>query len=547
MSQQDQLTAELQEKEQRYRESCWAWFCEQVITIDEATQRLRPWPADKEYLRELIEDILPCEKLVMIPKSRRLLITWLISGWVTWVARYHSANAIYWQNIEAGRAAYTLDRRSWHIEQYLADRDLRRREGHGVKVHRTHEGHAGRITYQHADDNGDPQPDSYIAAVPEGADVLRTFTPSIVVMDEVEHHRRAVEAMEALLPLLEEDKPVRAVLIGTSNGPLGLMAQYCSDIGFTVWRDNIRQRGVVVPRLRHDTGAAICPVHYSLDPSITTDWVDRQRRLYRDATSWGKEMEINMSSVSGNPVAASYTRLGNTLEHLHYMPALPIRLACDFNVDPMAWLICQYDKPYLYVIDEIFLEPGSVPTACDEVIDRYASPSGDKPVLWIYGDTAGHARQQGDKDNLSHYERMQLRLERHFRIQLKVPRRAPGVQAGIDAMNEMLCNKDGAVRLVVDRTACPELVLDLQLVVYDRDGKSIKKVTTPEHPYRKRTHLLDALRAICVREFPVGTAHKDDEKKKPKKKRPRKLIAEMPWSRTAQQWEDVRTSHRDKM
>jgi len=49
----------LGEADQRYATSVTDWLAEQVWTIDEASAEVRPWPAEKAYLTELLDQSRP--------------------------------------------------------------------------------------------------------------------------------------------------------------------------------------------------------------------------------------------------------------------------------------------------------------------------------------------------------------------------------------------------------------------------------------------------------------------------------------------------------
>lgn len=209
-------------KDREYADSCWLWACEQVRTVDEATQSVRPWPQDKLYLQELF-DIYETEQLIALPKSRRLMVSWSVALWATWRARFHPYNAIYVQSDKEEKSAYLIDQRCKFIEDNLA-------EPWGIRPYkpiRTKDGMVGRMTYTDTS--------SYIVGVAQGADKIRSFTASALIMDECEFQDEAHAALTAALALVEESKSVKLILISTSNGPGGVLAELCKDVGFVKW------------------------------------------------------------------------------------------------------------------------------------------------------------------------------------------------------------------------------------------------------------------------------------------------------------------------
>lgn len=199
-----------------YGNDPWAWLTEQVITRDEATQAQTPWPKDKQYLRELLS-ALDREQMLAIPKSRRMMVTWLVAAWVTWRVRYRPNNEVYWQSATETVAAEAVNGRCAFIEDNLRTPFLRRKYA-GL---RTQGGLIGRMRYD--------QTGSGITAIAEGGDKIRSRTPSILVMDECEFQPEAPMALTAAMATVE--KSAKLVLISSSNGPRGVLAEICREVG----------------------------------------------------------------------------------------------------------------------------------------------------------------------------------------------------------------------------------------------------------------------------------------------------------------------------
>lgn len=209
----------LSELDNLYREDPWLWMTSEVFTIDEATQSKRPWP-DKPYLEDLISALQSETKLV-IPKSRRMMVSWTMAAWSIFKARYFPGNAIFYQSETENKSAYIVDKRCCYIENNLREPKLRRKY-HSIK---TNAGLVGRVTYD--------QTDSYIWAIPQGDSVIRTYTFSLLVCDESDFQPEGVAALDAALSIAEEGKSNQIVLLTTSNGPTGVCAEICRGAGFS--------------------------------------------------------------------------------------------------------------------------------------------------------------------------------------------------------------------------------------------------------------------------------------------------------------------------
>jgi hypothetical protein len=189
-----------------------------MFTVDEASQQKLPFP-DKAYLDDIISALRTTQKLC-IPKSRRMLMSWTMAGWATYNARFFPNHAIFIQSETENKAAYITDKRCKYIEENLREPLLRK----PFKTIRTNEGLVGRIVYN---DTG-----SYIWAVPQGADVIRTYTFSILILDESEFQAEGEAALSASLSIVEEGKSNQIILLSSSNGPVGPLASICRGAGF---------------------------------------------------------------------------------------------------------------------------------------------------------------------------------------------------------------------------------------------------------------------------------------------------------------------------
>ena len=206
----------------RYKANPADFLLEQCLTRDENSRQIRRWK-DADYVRDVI-DILTELRMVGFPKTRRMFATWAVAGWTVHQTRYFPATASFWQSENEDKSAYAVDQRCLFIERNLRNPLLRRK----VATIRTSKGMIGRMTYRHE------QPDeSYIWALPREDSTGRTYTPSIWVLDEIEHMKHPWATFETALPFTE--KQGRLILIGTSNGPGGVLAALAKEAGFIRW------------------------------------------------------------------------------------------------------------------------------------------------------------------------------------------------------------------------------------------------------------------------------------------------------------------------
>ena len=210
--------AAIELQNRKYADDPWLWATQQVRTQDEASQELRRFPFDKVYLKDLFW-ILENKNMIVVPKSRRMFVSWAMATWVTWRIWYHKYNAIFWQSLQESKAAYVVNDRIKFIEDNLEP--VWRKEYEATK---TKTGLVGKLTYK---DTG-----SFVLAIPQGDDTIRSYTPSVLIMDESEHQPEGPAAIKAALSTVE--KNAKIILVGTSDGPGHPIADICAHehVGF---------------------------------------------------------------------------------------------------------------------------------------------------------------------------------------------------------------------------------------------------------------------------------------------------------------------------
>lgn len=164
----------------------------------------------------------------------------------------------------------------------------------------------------------------------------------------------------------------------------------------------------------------------------------------------------------------------NIIQH-EYIKELPIIVACDFNYDPMAWVLIQNVKGVDYVFDEIYKQDTDTEETVQELLSKYGHVK-----YKIYGDYSGTFRSS--KTLSTDYSIIQSYLPRAEVITKPNP---PIIQR-VKAVNWRLCSKNTTRRLFID-PKCKYLIRDFQKVKFKDNSKEIDK-SNPE-----LTHISDAL------------------------------------------------------
>lgn len=206
-----------------------------------------------------------------------------------------------------------------------------------------------------------------------------------------------------------------------------------------------------------------------MSPFIPQSEID-QAREDLDEKSFAQEYLASFVSMSGRVYYAFDRR--NNVGTYPFNPNLPIWVGQDFNIDPMVSVILQPQKNgELWCVDELVL-PSShsedVVTKLEQKYWRYMSN------VVIYPDATGSSRQhaRGESD-------LDIFRERGFGTILHHPKNPP-VADRVNAVNRMLKNARGDVRLKIDR-GCGGLIRSLDQTIYKPGSRDINKQLGTEH------------------------------------------------------------------
>jgi hypothetical protein len=167
---------------------------------------------------------------------------------------------------------------------------------------------------------------------------------------------------------------------------------------------------------------------------------------------------------------------------MELQPTLPVQLSCDFNVDPMAWIVGQSKGNEAWALDEIAI-PGGATTeeACREFIRRYPNP---RLTVEVYGDASGSARKTS-ASRTDYQIIRELLGSQYLRFSMHVPKANPPVIDRINAVNGMLKPAKGRPRYFL-HSKCKGLATDYARVSYKPGTRDIDKTN------KGLTHYSDA-------------------------------------------------------
>jgi hypothetical protein len=255
---------------------------------DEST-RLFPTREQKSYIWDVI-DALQNNEVVLIEKSRQLMLTWICCLFALWTAKYNPNRLIYIQSKKEESAANIVfntepnQARISFIESHLP-KELQ------SKIIPSY----GKLIFT---DVG-----STIQGIPEGGDQIRSYTPSLVISDEAAFQPEFESSWAAIMACITGG----GKFIGLTTANTGSYFKELIKTSGMNWSE-ITHKGI--KHYKSDMGIHCIRVHYTADPDKDPDteagkqWFDNQSKLYGGVKSaaWQREMEIDWDATGGDLV-----------------------------------------------------------------------------------------------------------------------------------------------------------------------------------------------------------------------------------------------------
>jgi hypothetical protein len=226
-----------------------------------------------------------------------------------------------------------------------------------------------------------------------------------------------------------------------------------------------------------------------------------ERRATMSAAHFRQLYEAEWVDWSKLP-AYEFDRAVHVTVEVQDEPSLPLDLSCDFNVDPMAWVVGQHRPGRdAWALDEIAVEGGATTrAACEEFIRRYKNQSAR--TLNLYGDPAGNVRNtKSAKSNETDYTIIEQLLRPVFpRLRKCVAASHPPVTDRLNAFNALLRPGNGGPARYHVHPRCANLANDLARVGLRPGTRDIDKSD------KKLTHFSDADGYRIAMEYPIRLA-----------------------------------------
>lgn len=176
----------------------------------------------------------------------------------------------------------------------------------------------------------------------------------------------------------------------------------------------------------------------------------------------------------GNNIVKGFSK--ENIRTLFYQPHLDLHISCDFNYDPMCWVMFHKDQNKMYVFDELVEEHTSTQICARKLIERYPNHTGR---IILNGDAAGnqHNCMQSNPD-MTNFLIIRRELENYYhrRVDMDVRKGNPHIVKRHEAFNNMVRRYDGEICFYIDER-CKWTIYNIENAKYKEGSKVVDEPT----------------------------------------------------------------------
>lgn len=185
------------------------------------------------------------------------------------------------------------------------------------------------------------------------------------------------------------------------------------------------------------------------------------------------------------------------IKDIKYRDDFDVHISCDFNVDPMAWVLAHKTEDKVFYFDEIVLENTTTAKTCDEFYHRYPNHKGN---IIINGDASGDNRSCTSE--YTNYVIIKKKLQSYgYDPDIKIKAFNPPIKNRIAAFNAKIRNANGEISLYIS-PKCEKLLYNVYNLRYVEGSSKIdipsytqikqsKELKFLSHPFDAASYLVD--------------------------------------------------------
>lgn len=192
------------------------------------------------------------------------------------------------------------------------------------------------------------------------------------------------------------------------------------------------------------------------------------------------------------------------IRDIKYNPEMDLHLTCDFNVDPMCWLMAHKTAEKVFYFDELAIENTFTRECAEEFVARYGNHRGK---IIVNGDASGNYRNA--QSEYTNYAIILQVLREHFgndRVELAIRDFNPPVINRINAFNQRVKTNKGIYNIYID-PKCKKLIYNIDYLKFKAGTSKVEVPTLAEilkdndkkflgHPFDAASYLVEYYWAV---------------------------------------------------
>lgn len=374
----------------------WFFLSECVFTLDQVDQEnpIKPYPKNLDYLR-LFSQVFSRKKLIAVPKSRRMTMSWTCIALVLWDVLFHKGKMWAFVSKKEEDSAELVSRAKFIYDHIPKDK---------IPSALLPKLEAGKML------KSPPQlyfPDinSKIQGFPMGADQLRQFTFSGIFGDECAFWEVAQKFYASAKPTID------------GGGSMILVSSRAPGFFKKIIFDQIDNPSYAFPEIapvdiKHPMEGVeywenpknkftVFDLHYTANPQKRSPEFREGIKASMPIREFLMEYEKNWDTFEGMPVYPDFRKdihIAKKREEPHL--GLPLLAGLDFGLTP-ACVVAQLRGQSLYVFREHIDMNKGIKQFLQETLPKLVqefpewNPTSDKDYLWFI-DPAGFQKSQVD-------------------------------------------------------------------------------------------------------------------------------------------------------
>ena len=191
------------------------------------------------------------------------------------------------------------------------------------------------------------------------------------------------------------------------------------------------------------------PLNYRLISAPTTQniylpdgFCDELKHLY-DKSYYEMFVLGKTGDYNSNLVVKDFT--DENVKEIKYQPDMDLYISCDFNVDPMAWVLAHRTEDKVFYFDELVLENTTTAKTCEEFYRKYPHHKGK---IIVNGDASGDNRSCTSE--YTNYVIIKKKLQSFgYEVEIKIKGFNPPIKNRIAAFNAKVRNANGDIGLYI--------------------------------------------------------------------------------------------------